>query len=149
MNFIFTSCSLSNFCYRISNNFGVLQRRFKEQLGRDLVLLTVTFDPQRDGPENLGHYAENWKADPAARHFLTGPVSDVQRVTNMFGIDYFLDEGVMNHSLRTAIIDRQGKLVANIEDNPFTADQLADLVQTVLSTRTASVHGSQVRLAQR
>jgi len=36
----------------------------------------------------------------------------------------------MNHSLHTAVINRQGKLVANIEDNRFTADQLADLVQT-------------------
>ncbi len=149
LNFIYTSCALPNFCYRITNNFGVLQRRFQEQLGRDLVLLTVTFDPQRDGPEKLAHYAENWKADPATWHFLTGPVSDVQRVTNLFGIDYFPDEGLMNHSLHTAVIDRQGKLVANIEGNQFTADQLADLVQTVMSTRNTGVHGTQVRLAHR
>ena len=83
LNFIYTSCALPNFCYRISNNFGVLQRRFKEQLGRDFVLLTVTFDPQRDQPEVLNRYATNWKADPATWHFLTGPVADVQRVTNM------------------------------------------------------------------
>lgn len=105
----------------------------------------MTCDPQRDGPEKLTHYAENWKADPATWHFLTGPVSDVQRVTKMFGIDYFPDEGLMNHSLHTAIIDRQGKLVADIEGNQFTADPLADLVQTVLSTRNARVHGSQIQ----
>ena len=45
INFIYTSCPLPNFCLRIANNFGVLQRRFKAQLGRDLFLLTVTFDP--------------------------------------------------------------------------------------------------------
>lgn len=133
LNFIYTSCALPNFCYRISNNFGVLQRRFKEQLGPDLVLLTVTFDPQRDGPERLAHYAENWKADPATWHFLTGTVPEVQRVTDMFGMDYFPDEGLMNHSLHTAVIDRQGKLVANIEGNQFTAEQLGDLVHTVLA----------------
>jgi protein SCO1 len=133
LNFIYTSCALPNFCYRISNNFGVLQRRFKERLGRDLVLLTVTFDPQRDQPETLAHYASNWKADPATWHFLTGPVSDVHRVTNMFGMDFFPDEGLMDHSLHTAIIDRHQRLVANIEGNQFTADQLADLVTTVLN----------------
>jgi len=138
---------LPNFCYRISNNFGVLQRRFKEQLGRDLVLLTVTFDPQRDQPERLAHYAENWKADPATWHFLTGTVSDVQRVTDMFGIDYFPDEGLMNHSLHTAVIDRQRKLIANIEGNQFAADQLADLVKTVLSEPGNRKHGNQIRLA--
>ena len=137
VNFIYTSCALPNFCYRISNNFGVVQRRFREQLGRDLVLLTVTFDPQRDQPETLARYAENWKADPATWHFLTGAVPDVQRVTHMFGMDFFPDEGLMDHSLHTAIIDRQRKLVANIEGNQFTADQLADLVKEVLNQSLA------------
>ncbi len=133
LNFIYTSCALPDFCYRISNNFGVLQRRFRKQLGRDLVLLTVTFDPERDQPETLARYAENWKADPATWHFLTGAVPDVRRVTSMFGMDFFPDEGLMDHSLHTAIIDRQRKLVANIEGNQFTADQLADLVKDVLN----------------
>ena len=99
LNFIYTSCALPNFCYRMANNFGVLQRRFKEQLGRDLVLLTVTFDPQRDHPEQLAHYAENWKADPNTWHFLTGSVPDVERVTGMFGMDYFPEEGLINGPL--------------------------------------------------
>jgi protein SCO1/2 len=133
LNFIYTSCALPKFCYRISNNFGVLQRRFKDKMGRDLILLTVTFDPQRDSPERLAHYAENWKANPETWHFLTGDVADVQKVTGMFGMDYFPEEGLMDHSLHTAVIDRQGKLVSNIEGNRFTADQLGDLVNTVLS----------------
>jgi hypothetical protein len=112
---------------------GAIDHLHAHSLGRDLVLLTVTFDPQRDQPEALAHYADNWKADPATWHFLTGPNPDVHRVTNMFGMDFFPDEGLMNHSLHTAVIDRSGKLVANIEGNQFTADQLADLVKTVLS----------------
>lgn len=135
LNFIYTSCALPNFCFRIANNFGVLQRQFKDRLGSDLVLLTVTFDPQRDSPEVLARYAQTWKADPAVWHFLTGPVPDVHRVTAMFGMDYFPDEGLMDHSLHTAVIDRQGKLAANIEGNQFNADQLADLVRTVLGEK--------------
>ena len=146
LNFIYTSCALPNFCYRSANNFGVLQRRFKEQLGRDLVLLTVTFDPQRDHPEQLAHYAENWKADPKTWHFLTGDVPDVERVTTMFGMDYFPEEGLMNHSLHTAVIDRHGKLAANIEGNRFTADQLADLVKTVLSQGKGSKRDDEIHM---
>ena len=133
LNFIYTSCALPNFCYRIANTFGVLQRQFKPSLGRDLVLLTVTFDPQRDTPEVLAHYAQTWKADAKTWHFLTGPADDVRRVTSMFGMDFFPDEGLMNHSLHTAVIDRQGRLFANIEGNQFTAEQLAELVKTVLA----------------
>jgi len=132
VNFIYTSCALPTFCYRIANNFGVLQRRFKTEMGSNLVLLTVTFDPQRDSPEVLARYAQTWKADAKTWHFLTGPEANVRRVTDMFGVDAFPDEGLMNHSLHTAVIDRQGNLVANIEGNQFTADQLSDLVKTVL-----------------
>lgn len=135
INFIYASCPLPNFCLRIANNFGVLQKRFTAQLGRDLVLLTVTFDPVHDTPDVLAQYAGRWNADPATWHFLTGPVRDVQRVCHLFGVDFFPDEGLMNHSLHTAIIDRQGRMVANIEGNQFTAHQLGDLVESVLSSQ--------------
>jgi protein SCO1/2 len=42
----------------------------------------------------------------------------------------------MDHSLHTAIINRQGRLAANIEGNQFTADQLGDLVKTFLESST-------------
>jgi protein SCO1/2 len=138
INFIYTSCVLPNFCFRNTNTFAVLQKRFKEKLGRELILLTVTFDPARDRPDVLAHYASTWKANPATWHFLTGPVPDVQRVDNLFGVDFFPDEGLMNHSLRTAIIDRRGKLFTNIEGNQFTPEQLGDLVQTVLNGKNES-----------
>lgn len=134
MNFVYTSCALPNFCFRNANTFSVLRKRFKEQMGRDLVLLTVTFDPARDQPDVLAHYASTWKADPDTWHFLTGPVNEVLRVNHLFGMDFFPDEGLMNHSLHTAIIDSRGRMVTNIEGNQFTADQLGDLVQTVLSS---------------
>jgi protein SCO1/2 len=132
VNFIYTSCALPNFCLRVANNFGVLQKRFQAQLGRDLILLTITFDPVHDTPEVLAKYASQWNANPANWHFLTGPARDVQRVCHLFGVDSFVDEGLMIHSLHTAIIDRQGKLVANLEGNQFTASQLGDLAQAVL-----------------
>lgn len=135
LDFVYTRCALPDFCFRTSNNFGRLQKRFKGRPARDLVLLTVTFDPAHDQPEVLLKYASIWKADPSSWHFLTGPVPEVQRVCSLFGVDAFQDEGLINHSLHTAIIDRQGKLVANIEGNQFTAEQLGDLVQTVLAAR--------------
>ena len=135
INFIYTSCALPNFCLRIANNFGVLQQRFKDRIGRDLILLTITFDPIHDSPDVLAQYARRWNADSRSWHFLTGPAADVMRVCRLFGVDSFPDEGLMNHSLRTAIVDRRRKLVANIEGNQFTARQLADLTQTVLDSK--------------
>jgi protein SCO1/2 len=127
-NFIYTRCALPQFCLRVSNNFGVLQKRFAKELGKDVVLLTITFDPQRDTPEALAAYASQWKPDPKTWHFLTGPVTDVRKVCALFGVEYFPDEGLMNHSLHTVVIDRKGALVANIEGNSHSPEQLGDLV---------------------
>jgi len=135
LNFIYTSCALPNFCLRLANNFGVLQKRFGKRLGKDLVLLTVTFDPVHDTPDVLAKYAEQWNANPASWHFLTGPETDVQRVCRLFGVQAFQNEGLMDHSLHTVLIDRQGKLVANVEGNRFTAAQLGDLAEGVMNRR--------------
>jgi protein SCO1/2 len=132
VTFIYTSCALPQFCYRLANHFAVIAKRFKDRVGRDLVLLTVTFDPVRDQPEKLAEYASQWNVSPDAWHFLTGAVPDVKRVCDLFGVDFFPDEGLMNHSSHTALIDRHGSLVANIEGNQFTAAQLGDLVETTL-----------------
>ncbi|HEX5108388.1 MAG TPA: SCO family protein [Vicinamibacterales bacterium] len=131
LNFIYTSCALPQFCYRATNHFGTLQRRLKDRLGREVVLLTVTFDPVRDTPERLAAYAAEWHADARYWRFLTGDAAAVQRVCDMFGVDFFPDEGLMSHSVHTAVIDRQGRLAANVEGNEFTAAQLGDLVEAV------------------
>ena len=133
VNFIYTSCVLPQFCYRVVNHFSVVRDRFRHRLGRDLVLLTVTFDPARDTPERLGQYASQWAADPDTWHFLTGTAAEVELVGGMFGVDVFADEGLMSHSVRTALIDRRGVLIANIEGNQHTAAQLGDLVGTAIS----------------
>lgn len=135
LNFIYTSCALPNFCLRLANNFNVLQKRFEKRLGKDLVLVTVTFDPVHDTPEVLAKYSEQWKANPATWRFLTGPEKDVQRVCRMFGVQAFPNEGLMDHSLHTVLIGRDGKLVANVEGNRFTASQLGDLIDGVLERR--------------
>jgi protein SCO1/2 len=131
-NFIYTTCALPNFCLRLANNFGVLQKRFAPQLGKDLVLLTVTFDPVHDTPEVMATYARQWNANADTWRFLTGAPADVERACALFGVHAYSNEGLMDHSLHTVIIGRDGTLLANIEGNQFTATQLGDVVAGVL-----------------
>jgi protein SCO1/2 len=135
INFIYTRCPLPDYCLRSSNNFGRLQKRFQGRLGRDLILLTVSFDTDFDQPEVLAKYARIWKADSHSWRFLTGPPAEVQRVCDLFGVGFWHGEGTMTHSLHTAIIDRAGRLVSNLEGNQFTAQQLGDLLESTLSSR--------------
>ena len=130
--FVYTSCPLPNYCFRLSNNLGRLQKRFAERMGRDLVLLSVTMDPARDTPAVLAKYATTWKADANSWHFLTGPEADVSAVCHKFGVNFWPDEGALTHSLHTVVIDRQGRLAANFEGNEFSAEQLGDFVAAVM-----------------
>jgi protein SCO1/2 len=131
LTFIYTRCPLPDYCVRLSNNFGVLQRRFKSRMGRDLVLLTVVIDPVHDQLAELDNYARTWKADPGSWRFLTGSVADIQRICRGFDMAFYPDEGLFVHSFHTVVISRSGRLAANLEGNNFTAQQLGDLVQVL------------------
>jgi len=132
MNFVYTRCPLPDYCFRLSNNLAQLQKRFTADLGRNLILLTITFDPVRDTPQVMAKYAHIWNADLKVWHFLTGPLPEVRRVCGLFGVAAWQDEGILTHSLHTVVIDRQGKLAANIEGNTYTVKQLGDLVEGII-----------------
>jgi protein SCO1/2 len=133
ITFIYTRCPRPDYCVRLSNNFGLLQRRFKNRMGRDLVLLTVVIDPAHDRPDAMANYARIWKADSRSWHFLTGPLADIQKLCRKFDMAFYPDEALLVHSFHTVVVDRNGKLAANLEGNDFTSQQLGDLVQTVMA----------------
>ena len=132
VTFVYTRCPFPNFCFRLTNNFARLQKRFANEMGRELILLTITLDPVHDQPDALAEYGRTWNVDPKGWHLLTGPPAEVQKFCDRFGVAFYPDEGSFIHSLHTMIIDRQGKLAANLEGNEFTAEELGDLVQIVL-----------------
>ncbi len=132
LTFGYSRCPNPNYCLRLSNNLSTVERRFHDRAGRDLVLLTIMIDPNHDQGATLVQYAGVFKANTEDWHFLTGPLPEIKQVAGMFGMSFWSDEGLLTHTLHTVVIDRQGRLASNIEGNQFTAQQLGDLVQTVM-----------------
>jgi protein SCO1 len=128
VDFIYTRCPLPDVCPRLSANFARLQKRFTGQI----VLLSITLDPQFDTPAVLAEYAQRWRADPSVWLFLTGSEEEVRKVAGHFGVVYWPEEGAITHTSATAILDRAGRLSAVVEGSSFTSQQLIDLVQTKL-----------------
>lgn len=135
LTFGYIACPNPAYCFRLANNLGQLQKRFASRMGRDLVLLTIVLDPEHDQKDALADYATIWTATPQVWHFLTGPLPEIQRVSHLFGVEFWKDEGSIIHSFDTVVIDRHGTLAASLEGNEFTAAQLGDLVQTVMERR--------------
>jgi len=132
VTFIYTRCPLPDYCPRMIENFRAVRSRLAARMDRDLVLLTISFDPQYDTPQMLASYAASNRAGGPGWHFLTGDPANIERVCNAFGIQYWAEEGLITHSLQTAIIDREGRLAATVEGKDFTPRQLGDLVAAVL-----------------
>jgi protein SCO1/2 len=127
VNFIYTRCPLPEVCPRLSANFAHLQKRFREQMGKDLVLLSITLDSQYDNATVLADYAKRWGARDGWQ-FLTGDSADIQRIARYFGLVYWPEDGLLTHTSQTGIVDRNGRLAALIEGSSYEEDQLGDLI---------------------
>jgi len=125
IDFIYTRCPLPDVCPRLSANFALLQRRFSAE---DLVLLSVTVDPDFDTPPVLADYARRWAAGPAW-HFLTGNVAPLAAA---LGEVYWAGEGSIGHNSTTTIVGRDGRLAAVLEGSNFRPDQLAHVIARTL-----------------
>ncbi|HWO40567.1 MAG TPA: SCO family protein [Candidatus Eisenbacteria bacterium] len=67
-NFIYTNCP--DTCPIQSAQLRQIQEGFKSE--KDLKLVSITVDPERDTPEALSKYANRFGADPERWLFLTG-----------------------------------------------------------------------------
>ena len=125
VTFIYTRCPLPDYCPRMVANFRAVRERFAARMDRDLVLLTISFDPRYDTPNILNSYAAGLGAGGPGWHFLTGDPARIERACAAFGLQYWAEEGLITHSLQTAVIDRDGRLAATVEGRAETEERAA------------------------
>lgn len=133
LTFIYTRCPLPDYCPRMMLNFREISERLEGRLGRDVTLLTITFDPRHDTREVLARYARFFKVQGPGWHLLTGSPEEIQKVTEAFGIEFWPEEGLFTHNLQTAVLDRQGRLFGTLEGKEYSVQQLADLIDAALA----------------
>lgn len=79
-NFIYTSCT--TVCPTTSAMFAQTRDELKKEglLGDKVMLVSISFDPERDTPAVLKKYGETYRVDPANWLWLTGPQTEIDRV---------------------------------------------------------------------
>lgn len=109
-DFIFTSCAGP--CPMLSQQMS----GFQTSLARvsDLRLVSFSVDPERDTPAVLTEYAGRYRADGDRWWFLTGDRKTIYRlIREGFRLtvkDEPEDDGQILHSLRFALVDREGRV---------------------------------------
>jgi protein SCO1/2 len=137
ITFIFTRCPLPNFCPRMSINFEEVQKQLSTSAPAttNWHLLTISFDPDFDTPVILKAYAERFHADPAHWSFLTGKPADVAAIAGQFGETFWKDEtGLINHNLRTIIIDSAGRVKNIYTGNAWKPEELVQDLKEAAKT---------------
>lgn len=146
LTFVYTRCPDPNQCTLMSGNFATINQRLHEQpaLYEKTHLLSISFDPEYDTPKVLRSYGAAYTgkySDETFAHweFASGSVDEVKGIAQYFGLRYYQsDSGEQQviHSLRTAVIGPDGKIVKVYRGNEWKPEEiLKDLQAAVGNTK--------------
>ena len=133
VTFVYTRCPVPDFCPLMDRHYGALQKAIQGDapLRARAHLVSVSFDPAHDTLDVIRAHATARGADPATWSYVTGPVAAIEHFTSRFGVSAVNERdpaSTISHNLRTAIVDRRGRLVKIHSGNEWTVDGvLADL----------------------
>jgi protein SCO1 len=135
VTFIYTQCPVPTYCPMMDRQFAEAQALITQKgLGDRARLLSVSFDPKNDTPAVMKHHARKLKFDPNIWTFVTGGREEIDRFATSFGVTLIRGEAAnpdeIGHTLRTALVGRDGRLVKTYGGGDWTPEQLvADLEQ--------------------
>ena len=146
LTFVYTRCPQPDQCTLMSTNFAVIDRQLQAQpdVYAKTHLLTISFDPDYDTPKVMRSYGASHSgrySDETFQHweFLTGSQDEVKGIAQFFGLRYFhdtesADEQVI-HSLRTAVIGPDGKLIKLYRGNEWKPEEIVSDLTSLVSSQ--------------
>ncbi len=136
VTFIFTRCPVPEFCPLMSRRFKQVQERLDARGGAPAVrLLSVTLDPEFDTPPVLAAYARSLGADVARWRFAGGDPDAVLGLARAFSIYTERNGALLDHTLATALVDDDGRVVRIWRGNGWTVDEVLGAIDDVASQR--------------
>ena len=135
LTFFFTRCPLPNYCPLMNRNFA----RTRDLLLADAKaptnweLLSISFDSDFDQPSTLVSYGNFYRHNNAAHWlFAAAPPATLAKLAPPLGLVIMRQDNNISHNLRTVVIDTEGRLSHQFNDNLWTPQQLADAIQEAL-----------------
>ena len=130
VTFIYTRCPFADFCPRVSGEFATLNQELKKNAGlyKKTHLLSVSFDPKNDTPKVLRTYGAGYLGEKAPQfdhwEFAAPAADQLPDLAKYFGLTYTEEGGVITHSLSTAVIGPDGKIVKWYHGTDWKASDL-------------------------
>ena len=118
LDFVYTRCP--TICTTLGSAFERLRTHIvKADLGQHITLLTLSFDPEHDGPEQLTEYADRFGGADEIWNFVRAPSPDETRVLlRTAEVTVVPDgEGGFVHNAAIHVIDARGHLVRILDSD--------------------------------
>ena len=140
ITFIYTRCPLGDFCPKMSRNFAEIEKALKADAGMyaRTHLLSVSFDPAYDSPAVLrsygGAYTGEYTNEKFAHWEFAAPAAkDLPGMLQFFDVGMTPGEsGTLNHSLSTALVGPDGRIVAWWAGNEWTPAEVLGKMREVV-----------------
>jgi protein SCO1/2 len=123
LNFIFTRCKVATMCPASTTRMSKLQDVSSEASLENVRFVTVTFDPEFDSPGIMRSYGKNYSLDNENFHLLTSTQETVDDLLRLFGILTVEEDGTINHTMATLLIDANGRIAFRKEGSKWTVDE--------------------------
>ena len=122
VDFIYATCT--TICPVLSAGYTSIQRKLGDNLDR-VSLVSITIDPENDGPEELTAYLERYRAKPGWE-FLTGTRADIDKVMQSF--DAYIPDKMSHKPLLFIRTPKDGSWV-RLYGFASSADLMAELAR--------------------
>jgi len=107
IDFIYTSCRST--CPMLTAKMAAIAHALGPALGADVKIVSITLDPEHDGPAELAKYAKGHDADDKGWMFLTGMPAQVDQVLAQFKLRRTREsDGSITHSIEAFLLGPDG-----------------------------------------
>ena len=132
INFIFTRCQAMEMCPASTMRMSLLQDKAREMSLDGLHLLSITFDPEYDSPGILKQYAKSYDIEFDTFTLMTAKPLWVEDLMRYFGIITMEQDGTINHTMATLLIDQKGRIHYRKEGSVWKVDDFLTRAQELL-----------------
>jgi protein SCO1 len=131
VDFIYTTCPGP--CLMETAKFANVALRLGNDLGSKVTLVSITVDPEHDGPKQLLAYSRQQGADEKGWYFLTGGPADVDKALAGFKLSRQIEpDGSVGHLIAMMLVGPDGRVVRDYNGEAVRAQDIVDDVRKTL-----------------
>jgi protein SCO1/2 len=132
VDFIYTSCPGP--CLMETAKLANVALRLGNDMGSKVTILSITVDPEHDGPKQLLDYSRQQGADAKGWYFLTGGPGDVDRALAGFKLSRQIEpDGSVGHLVDVMLVGPDGRLVREYNGEIVKAQDIVEDVKKTLN----------------